>query len=333
MKKVLLHIGYPKTATTTLQEEVFVGLHNAGKINYLGRTTKSTHTRSGKSSFAGIDIVPGLRRHFVLNEKLTYSRDCLVENKLNVISDEDLTFHGFFQKAQFLVRADPFDYPIKLKKILGDDVEVELLVTIRNQADLIFSCFAQKFRFVRKNMGKMSFVEFIENKPDSFFDIYRFDKITKLYEQTFNSKANILLFEDLVKNPATFWNNLSKVLSIPGNKLKSFAGENHYRKKDKSKGYMKTGYTKLSRPGKIVAPLFGGNNNFMLWLDKRYHMKFSLLQNLEKKLLLNTVPDRIDLPTAQDKARLKAIFQNDNLKFAEKYHLDIEKLKEYNYLD
>ena len=333
MRRLLLHIGYPKTATTTLQEEVFLGLHNSGIINYLGRTTKSTHTRSGKSSFQGNDIVPNLRRHFVLNEKLSFLTNYLDKEKLNVISDEDLTFHGFFQKAQFGVEVNPLDYPVKLNEILGDDVEVELLVTIRNQPDLIFSCFAQKYRFVRKNIGKMSFKEFIENKPDSFFDIFRFHTTTSLYAQTFNSEVNILLFEDLIRDQETFWNRLSQVLSTTGDELKIFAGKKHYRQKEKSKGYLKTGFSKLSKPGKIVAPLFGGNKNFMLLLDKRYYMRFSLLQNLEKKLLLKSVPDKIDLPDAQDKARLKARFQKDNLKLVQNFNLDIEKLKDYNYLD
>ena len=38
MKKLLLHIGYPKTATTTLQESVFKKLFKLEKINYLNKS-------------------------------------------------------------------------------------------------------------------------------------------------------------------------------------------------------------------------------------------------------------------------------------------------------
>ena len=37
--KLIVHIGLPKTATTTLQECLFVGLHDMKYINYLGGVT------------------------------------------------------------------------------------------------------------------------------------------------------------------------------------------------------------------------------------------------------------------------------------------------------
>ena len=38
-KKIILHVGYPKTATTTLQNRLFYNLHNnSSNINYLGTT-------------------------------------------------------------------------------------------------------------------------------------------------------------------------------------------------------------------------------------------------------------------------------------------------------
>ena len=35
-QRIVLHIGYPKTATTTLQKHVFLPWHKGGKVNYLG---------------------------------------------------------------------------------------------------------------------------------------------------------------------------------------------------------------------------------------------------------------------------------------------------------
>jgi hypothetical protein len=35
--QLLLHIGLPKTATTSLQRNVLMPLHQEGKINYLGK--------------------------------------------------------------------------------------------------------------------------------------------------------------------------------------------------------------------------------------------------------------------------------------------------------
>ncbi len=101
MKKLLIHIGYPKTGTTTLQEEIFVELHELGKINFLGRTVKSSHTRTGKSAFNGVEWVCQIRKYFILEEPLKNDHQVLKPDILNVISDEDLTFHGLYHHAQF----------------------------------------------------------------------------------------------------------------------------------------------------------------------------------------------------------------------------------------
>lgn len=37
MKKILLHLGLPKTATTSLQHNVLRKLHEEGTINFLGK--------------------------------------------------------------------------------------------------------------------------------------------------------------------------------------------------------------------------------------------------------------------------------------------------------
>ena len=37
MRKLYVHVGFPKTGTTTIQSKLFYPLHLAGKINFLGR--------------------------------------------------------------------------------------------------------------------------------------------------------------------------------------------------------------------------------------------------------------------------------------------------------
>lgn len=39
-KNLIIHIGYPKTATTTLQFSLFTDLHKAKEINFLGKVPK-----------------------------------------------------------------------------------------------------------------------------------------------------------------------------------------------------------------------------------------------------------------------------------------------------
>ena len=63
MKKVILHIGYPKTGTTTLQESVFKNLHQAKLINYLGRS------RNKINRFDGVDTAIQLRYFSLYNTR------------------------------------------------------------------------------------------------------------------------------------------------------------------------------------------------------------------------------------------------------------------------
>ena len=54
MSDLLIHVGYPKTATTTLQEALFSYLNSQGHINYLGITVKADpHFNSFYDLFSG----------------------------------------------------------------------------------------------------------------------------------------------------------------------------------------------------------------------------------------------------------------------------------------
>lgn len=331
IKRLLLHIGFPKTATTTLQEEVFLGLHNDGLINYLGRTVKSSHTKSGLSAFNGVDIVKNLRKYLVLNDPLILDTEQFVEDKLNVMSDEDLTFHGFFNSWSSNVNVDPLEFPFKIKQLLPHNIEVEILMVIRNQPDLIFSSFVQKYRFIYNILGKVTFKEVIEGKDSSFFSIYNFEYIANQYQKTLNANVHILLFEDFVNEPDLFWNQMSNILNYSSDKLQKYAGDKHYRKRNKSDGVIRVNYNKPSFYGKLISLFYGSEQKFMKSINIRHHMKFSILLKIEKRILLNTFHTHLTLPSEEEKQQLIEIFNESNRKLAINYKLDTIRLQKYNY--
>ncbi len=90
--QLLLHIGLRKTATTSLQQNVLYPLHQEGKINLLN--TRIAH----KKDF----LQMGGEKAELL----------LVENKLNVLSDENLSASMFFNVDDLLYNLKHFFYQL-----------------------------------------------------------------------------------------------------------------------------------------------------------------------------------------------------------------------------
>ena len=338
MKKILLHIGYPKTATTTLQEEVFLKLHELGRINYLSRTVKSTHTKTGISRFDGIDWVWHLRRHLVSKQVLKYDSSVLSDDLLNVISDEDLTFHDFFHFAHFGNQIENRDFPQQLKHIFGNDVDIKILLSIRNQTDLIFSSYLQKFKYLKRYVGDISFTNFLFNSHgyknrsvEEHLALYNFNKLKSLWYNVFFAEFDILFFEDLSKDNQAYISTLSKLLPASKDEIKSMILSKHHRKKDKAKNGFTISYEKLTSLGKLISNFYA-DDSFERLLEMRYHMQFSILKKYEKQLLYKKLEQHIPLPTNEEIDFIKSFFRESNIEFSKSMNLDINKMKKYNYL-
>jgi hypothetical protein len=339
MKKLLLHIGYPKTATTTLQEEIFVTLHNQGKINYLGRTIQSTHVGTGRSNFDGVDWVWDLRRHYNIGKKLEYDNSVLKADILNLISDEDLTFHDFLNYAQFGKSHNHENLPQWLKNILGSDVEVSIVLTLRNQVDLIFSSYLQKLNFLKFFIGDYSFTDFLNNKyayqdrdVKSHLSLYDFNYITNLWQTEFSSKINVMFFEDLSKDQETFFSELANLLPASSNELQKLGGKKNHRKRDKSNDYITVRYKSLSRFSRLIT-LFVNKRKFESFFKRRQQREFSLFLKFENRLLFKSVIMKVPKPTEKEQKFIKDMFHTSNIEFAKENDIDLKKMNKYNYIN
>ena len=338
MKQLSIHIGYPKTATTTFQEELFVKLHNLKQINYLGRTTRSSHTRLGKSNFNGIDWVWHIRKHLLNGEDLKYDNTIIKENILNVISDEDLCFHDFFHFAQFGKLINHNDFANQLKDIIGSDVKVNIIVTLRNQSDLIFSSFVQKYRFIKQYIGNYTFSNFLENqydylkrKPIDHLAIYDFNKHIESWETVFNTKAKVLFFEDFIHDKNSFYNQLAELLPATALEIEDYFGSIHYRKRDKSKELIDISFKELSNFGKIMSHLYK-KNKFERILEQRFYMRSNVLLNMEKRVWYKQKKTYLPSMTKGEKEKIELMFNNSNKLFAQKREISLEKMLVYKFV-
>lgn len=135
MAKVLLHIGYPKTGTTTLQNSFFRNLFEKNMINFIGRGS------SNRKSHLLNDYMYGISKNIPF--------DIIDETKINVISDEDYTVSDFFLKY-IKKTTNLLHYEERMNRLsnLIENHDVTVLCCLRNQPDLLFSWYVQMNRFL-----------------------------------------------------------------------------------------------------------------------------------------------------------------------------------------
>ena len=212
-----------------------------------------------------------------------------------------------------------------------------LMVTLRNQADLLFSSYVQKFRFVKSSFGEYSFDDFLNNSTHylgrdikDHLSLYDFDYNINLWEKTFHAKSRILFFEDFVHDKDLFFTELFEILQLPEMAFSNFKLDKHYRKKDKSKDSIKSGYWTLSSMGMIGKKLFKMDLDKIL--EKRYHMRSSFYLNFEKKMLMKFNPVEIPNLSNVQKIMIKDYFAKSNREFAKNRGIDLYKMEKYAYL-
>jgi hypothetical protein len=182
---VIIHIGFPKTATTWLQKRYFPKVQN---FKYI------------PPSVTNSDIV-GCNDFFAQKIAL----DWLKGNKI-IISNENLL--GLARISEFI----RIGLAERLKKLFPN---AHIVIFIRNQIDLI----ASEYSWYIKNSGGTynpnDFVFKSIRNPYGLF-LYKvqnlqYDKVIDLYQQLFGKKnIHIFLYEDLKNNPKFFLENFSK---------------------------------------------------------------------------------------------------------------------------
>ena len=265
--------------------------------------------------------------------------EVLREGVLNVISDEELSFHDFFQYAQFGIEADHNEFAARFGKLIGNKFDLSLLVTVRNQPDLIFSCYAQKYRFVKQYLGDLSFSDFLSNQhghlnrsEKEHLALFDFEHWIGLWESQFNVRAKVIFYEDLLHDKTAFFSDLSDSLSIDPEDLDTLIELKHRRQRNQTQEEISIPVKGLSSFGRSLGALWSGED-FERRLEKRFHMRSSLFLNLVKRLFYRY--DHIVIPkiSEQERTRIKRHFQDSNLNFALKRNLSLDKLLAYGYMD
>ena len=215
MYKLLLHIGLPKTATTSLQCNVLMPLHEQGRINFLG----SSEVPGGLPFFDPFrDVFKRIKAKPLSPDELRRLRPVaeamLDRRRLNVISKESITSETVYDDG---TRRDSLAMLHNLAELFrGDDVTV--LISLRSPMDRVLSAYVKGYRWRSTGEGGTyntidQFVsELLRHGPDdeSWFTFF-YNAYLRALARHFD-RIKVLLYEDLQHDRPSYFSQLGALL-------------------------------------------------------------------------------------------------------------------------
>jgi len=233
---MLIHIGYHKTGTTWLQENVFKHLDDSELIYLFDRLQIRDDFIKVSPQYFDIEATKIKYKPIIEN--------CQMRNLVPIISHERLSGYP---------SSGGYDSTLIADRLAAIFPEAKVLITIREQKSLILSWYAQYI----VDGGSLNFESFI-NPPSTncvvgmpLFDLkfYEFHHLIEYYQKLF-SKENVLVlpFELLKDNPEEFSNRICSFANIP---VPAYIAK---EQKNLRKNFMEIYYLR------ICNKLFGYNN-------------------------------------------------------------------------
>ena len=205
-----LHIGYPKTASTFLQQIIFPKLKNCNVLD----KDKYEIRHQILYKIITLDEV-----EFNDNKKKIINLLHQEVKKINKTNKIILSWPGITNPIKFHTKNTHFSNDInrtilRLNEIFSNIGEVKLILIIRNYTDLIESFFYQvrhllKFKFKDEDLIKTLKKE--DKKYENLLKAFCFSKIINLCLNN-NINNSVILYEDLSNNTLNFQNSLADAL-------------------------------------------------------------------------------------------------------------------------
>lgn len=283
MGNFFVHIGLPKTATSTLQTDVFPKLQDE-KLKYLGVDGDRREGKSSEIYYLFINAVESGREIECIRNKISDSlRECDL-----LLSEEMLT-----------VSSATVPWQVKLDRVaeILSGFDYTVIVSVREPVSAMFSYYIELY----PRFAKMGFVESAMSHNDMF--IYHYEKLLQKLNQAFGvERLHFVRFEDITQN------NIEPLIKLLiGNRKHGQVTFGIHNSRVKKKGkvvsrYKVTPYTLL-----VAAYRKMGLRNIKL-IHKVAHAANRRLLMLDK-LSLRTV--KVPLPSENEIETLKANMLNE----------------------
>ena len=328
MKKyrLLLHIGLPKTATTSFQNNVLHELHKQEKINFLGRFSDLDK----KHDIAISKIIKRISKKVMCKaemEKLKKdAKKPLTSRKLNVLSEESLgTSLHLTRRLE--------DVLFRLSEVFSS-CDIKLLVSLRSPVDIIFSRYVENYAMYKySHLGKRldTFENFskylLENNNSEMLFEFLYENHLHLIDKYFNDKT-VLLFEDLKHDEDSYFLSLSNSLGIDKNKIKDLFLVKHQNVKVNTGAGKQNENITLDQFLRVrIIPLL----NSVLIGKKHLRSTCRFFMKLAKKITIGRARNHVFPNKRLSSELFEAFAIKDIDKFSREHALDKNKLIAYGY--
>ena len=336
MKRVYLHIGHPKTATSLMQTYLF---NKHSQINNLGKPGKKN-----------LDYIRLLMTEYneeaferkVNKSNLIPSEFIFSEIKPNMISDE-----GFL--TPFPRNLDNLLHLTKMARVFNQiedrNCALRVIITIRKQSELILSQYSKGINhFIKVNDEWKNFNNLIkfyssnkkaEHKQLGFYESFKHYRTYKHLVSLFGEKnIKVLVYEKFDQKPEDFITELSEFLGVDDKEsINLIQGiRDNVTPRTNNKEYIVKNPYYFGQESSLVSGILG---QILKPLDliKNFHHKTLTLKkkigSLSLKQRLNRFNQRkMDQYVSLSKEELRNIkdyYGNDNMKIDEKLSLNLEK--------
>ena len=325
--KIILHIGYGKTATTTLQQHFFPYIE---EIDYLGKLDNN-----GKFKFESnylLNVLLNKRENidFKLIEKELrkyYLSDTILLSDESILSTS-LKIHEFNDEK---IINKPEEIAQRLRKLFSEEnYNVKILITLRKQDEMITSRYAQSYthyysHYEESNTFKKYLNIFLDKEHTHIYKkALNFNDTVGVFQKEFGNKnVNILLYEELQKKPEYFYEKLCNILEIDIDKYKLIALNKHTNKRSTSNGYKKTQsltlYNRLQMIKKKLFPFIK-----LKVTDRQKRMLESIILNKNNQI------NRSIILSDNEKSQIKETYKESNIQLSKRMQLDLDL---YGYYD
>lgn len=217
--RVLVHVGLPKTGTTSLQQLLF---ERSANIRYFGQT----------NLWSDPEAKSVLRAMLLDGENVAAARaivaDALRTHQAVVISDEALTFGEFMLRAtRWPVVSAPSATAARIRDLLGEDTDI--LIVLRDQADWLQSWHRQGLktgkyaetefqRWLDKDLGPIATAK--------LFDLLRYDRLYQAFRDVFGAdRVHLRWFEDYADRYDDLAAEVAELIGLDGTEARALVAD------------------------------------------------------------------------------------------------------------
>jgi len=228
--EVIIHFGFPKTGSSTLQFGILKKLNNEKLINL------KTWRLNDKNEH--LDTRPSSRlfnKKNICNEYLEFKTD-----RLNVLSDESFTAPLRLRQQNYGMEIeDPKNFPIMLKnqienKYRNENITYKCIIVLRKQSNLIYSQYVEEY-----NWNKYKNIDLLfDNKGKidiTGYEIYKYSSYIQILNDTYgHDNVVVALFEDMIYDLEYYCSVLAGGFRVDVGKFAHSLNSKHYNKKKKN---------------------------------------------------------------------------------------------------